>query len=171
MSGARGIFPGRRITAGAKTHNNAISTFSKQYICFPKTSGSNMGAPNFFLVPGAIQPRYAPTHHDCLARMAKFVYKITCPSVANYQSQKIWNKMLSIIEIIWPLKIPWRSKKRYIISKTSTTFPPPHKTLGVCVEKNIPKNSKAIMHFAITRGFKMIRQYFSTSQRETRSLQ
>jgi len=37
---------------GAKTHNNAISTFSKQYICFRKTSGSNMGAPNLFLVPG-----------------------------------------------------------------------------------------------------------------------
>jgi len=26
--------------------------------------------------------------------MAKFVYKITCPPVANYQSQKNWNKML-----------------------------------------------------------------------------
>jgi len=39
-------------------------------------------------------------------------------------------------------------EKRYIISKTSTTFPPPHKKLEVCVETNIPKNSKAIMHFA-----------------------
>jgi len=62
--------------------------------------------------------------------MAKFVYEITCPSVANYQSQKIWNKMLLIIEISWPSKITWRSKKWYIISKTSTTFPPPIKDLG-----------------------------------------
>jgi len=30
-------------------------------------------------------------------------------------------------------------EKRYIISKTSTTFPPPHKTLGVHVKTNIPK--------------------------------
>jgi len=27
-------------------------------------------------------------------------------------------------------------------------FPSPHKRLGVCVETNIPKNSKAIMQFA-----------------------
>jgi len=32
--------------------------------------------------------------------MAKFVYKNTCPSVANYQSQTIWKKMLLIIEVI-----------------------------------------------------------------------
>jgi len=34
--------------------------------------------------------------------MAKFVYKNTSLSVANYQSQTISNKMLSIIEDIWP---------------------------------------------------------------------
>jgi len=28
--------------------------FSIQYICFRNTSGSNMGAPNLFLAPGAI---------------------------------------------------------------------------------------------------------------------
>jgi len=33
---------------------------SIQYICFRKTLGSNMGAPNFLLAPGAIQHRYAP---------------------------------------------------------------------------------------------------------------
>ena len=26
-------------------------------------------------------------HHDCIAKMTKFVYKTTCPSVENYQSQ------------------------------------------------------------------------------------
>jgi len=34
---------------------------SIQYICFRETLGSNMGAPNFLLAPGAIQHRYA---HD-----------------------------------------------------------------------------------------------------------
>jgi len=48
-----------------------------------------MGAPNLFLAPGAILPRYALAHHDCLAKMAKFVYKNTSLSVANYQSQTI----------------------------------------------------------------------------------
>jgi len=33
---------------------------SKQYICSQKTSDSKMVAPNFFLAPDAIQPRYAP---------------------------------------------------------------------------------------------------------------
>jgi len=47
-------------------------------------------------------------------------------------------------------------EKRYIISKTSTTFPHPHKTFGVRVETNIPKNSKAIMHFS--------RKLFNASQ-------
>jgi len=46
-----------------------------------------MGAPNLFLAPSAISPDYAPAHHDCLAKMAKFVYKTTCPSVANYLKQ------------------------------------------------------------------------------------
>jgi len=30
------------------------------YICFRKTSGSNIGAPNLLHAPGAIKPRYAP---------------------------------------------------------------------------------------------------------------
>jgi len=40
------------------TMSQALS--STQYICFQKTSVSNMGAPNLLLAPGAIQPRYAP---------------------------------------------------------------------------------------------------------------
>jgi len=57
MRGGKGAqFPGGRITAGgrAKSPNNVIGTFAKQYICFRKTSGSNMGAPNSFLAPGPI---------------------------------------------------------------------------------------------------------------------
>jgi len=37
--------------------------------------------------------------------MAKFVFKNTCPSVANYQSQAVENKMLLIITkaiCLWP---------------------------------------------------------------------
>jgi len=37
--------------------------------------------------------------------------------------------MLLIVEVVWPYKIPWRSKKRYINWKTSTTFLPPKKCL------------------------------------------
>ena len=39
---------------------------SIQYICFRRTSGSNMGAPNLLLAPGAIKPHDAPdnTHHE-----------------------------------------------------------------------------------------------------------
>jgi len=38
---------------------------SIQYICFRKTSGSNMGAPNLLLAPDAIEPRYDPGCKGC----------------------------------------------------------------------------------------------------------
>jgi len=54
---ARGVtkgakFPGRRTTARLTTISQVLSSI--QYICFRKTSGSNMGAPNLLLAPGAI---------------------------------------------------------------------------------------------------------------------
>ena len=53
-------FPGCRVTMRApndsvapKSPNNVTRT-SMQYICFRKISGSNTGAPNLLLAPGAI---------------------------------------------------------------------------------------------------------------------
>jgi len=44
-------------------------------------------------------------------------------------------------------------EKRYIMSKTSTTFPLPQKyTVGVRVETNIPENSKTIIMLALCPG-------------------
>ena len=64
--GARGAqFPGHQITAGgAKKSQQCHKYFLQQYICFRKTSCSNMGAPNLFLGPGAIRPRYAPDNES-----------------------------------------------------------------------------------------------------------
>jgi len=51
--------PGRRITmrapndCGAPKSPSNITKTSVQYICFRKTSGSNIGAPNLLLAPGA----------------------------------------------------------------------------------------------------------------------
>jgi len=47
-------FPGRRITMRAPKSPDNITRTSLQYICFRKTSGSNIGAPNLLLAPGAI---------------------------------------------------------------------------------------------------------------------
>jgi len=57
--GTRGAqFPGSRATVrGAEKPNHvtqALSSTSIKYICFRMTAGSNMGAPNLLLVPGAI---------------------------------------------------------------------------------------------------------------------
>jgi len=78
--------------------------FSKQYICFRKTSGSNMGWQTCFVLqaPSNLVMSIHDAHHDCLAKMAKFVYINTRPLVANYQSQNFWNKMLLIVEVVWP---------------------------------------------------------------------
>jgi len=52
---ARGAqFPGRRITTGAEKSQQCYKYFLQQLICFRKTSGSNMGAPNLCLAPGTI---------------------------------------------------------------------------------------------------------------------
>jgi len=53
-------FPGRRITmralndCGAPKSPNNVTRTSVQYICFRKTSGSKIGAPNLLLASGAI---------------------------------------------------------------------------------------------------------------------
>jgi len=52
--GQRAQFPGRRITMKAPKSPNNVTSTSVQHICFRKTSGSNMAAPNLLLAPGAI---------------------------------------------------------------------------------------------------------------------
>jgi len=88
-----------------------------------------MGAPNLFFAPGAVQPCYAPVHQDCLAKLAKFVYKNTCPS-SKLSPTNYLNKILFIQSHLTSednLKV----EKRYITSKTSTTFYlPRQKRLG-----------------------------------------
>ena len=93
--------------------------------------------------------------------------------MANYQSQTIWNKML-VIRSHLNTENNLKVEKRYIISKTSTTVHPRQKTLGVRVETNIPKISKAIIKLALSpegvycfiKAMKLIRQCL-----ETRSLE
>jgi len=69
--GVKGVqFHGFRITLGAlkycRGRKKVLTMFqafsSIQYICFRKTSGSNMGMPNLLLALGAIHPRYAPVN-------------------------------------------------------------------------------------------------------------
>jgi len=52
VQGAR--FTGRQITMRAPKSPNNVTRNAVQYICFRKTSGSNTGAPNLLLAPGAI---------------------------------------------------------------------------------------------------------------------
>jgi len=54
--GARGAqFPGRRVNMGRRKLPTMSQVLpSTQYICFRKTSGSNMGAPNLLLAPDTI---------------------------------------------------------------------------------------------------------------------
>ena len=65
-------FRGRRVImrapndiGGPKSPNNVTST-SVQYICFRKTSGSNMGTPNLLLASVVIWPRCAPSSNSIL---------------------------------------------------------------------------------------------------------
>ena len=89
-TGARGhSFSGAESLRGEKSHSSVISTFFRTVHLLPKDLRFKHGGAKL-ISPGAIYPRrYAPAHHDCLAKMTKFVCKNTCPSVANYQSQAI----------------------------------------------------------------------------------
>ena len=51
---------------GAPRSPNNVTRTSVQYICFRKTSGSNIGAPNLLLAPGAISLRCAPDSNSIL---------------------------------------------------------------------------------------------------------
>jgi len=64
-------FPRRRTMkapndCGAPKSPNNVTRTSVQYICFRKTSGSNIGAPNLLLAPGAISFRCAPNSNSIL---------------------------------------------------------------------------------------------------------
>jgi len=52
--GAESLWGRRMTAASAKMPQQCHKYFLEQRICFRKTSGSNMGAPNLFLAPGAI---------------------------------------------------------------------------------------------------------------------
>jgi len=87
-------FRGRRITVGAKKSQECPRHFfqNSNLHLFPKDLRLEHGRAKRFSCTRrhlTSLPRYAPAHHDCLVEMAKFVYKNTCPSVANYQSQAI----------------------------------------------------------------------------------
>jgi len=74
---------------GPKSHNNVIITFSKTVHLLPKDLRfEHMGAKHISC-PRRHLTSLPPAHHDCLAKMAKFVCKNTCPPVANHQSQTI----------------------------------------------------------------------------------
>ena len=49
---------GRRWLRGAEKSQQCHKYFLQKHICFRKTSGSNMGASNLFLAPGAIVPEW-----------------------------------------------------------------------------------------------------------------
>jgi len=52
--GAESLWGRRMTVGGADKSQQCHKYFLQQHICFRKTSGSNMGAPNLFLAPGAI---------------------------------------------------------------------------------------------------------------------
>jgi len=76
--GRRAQLPGRRITMrapndceGPKSPNNVTRT-SVQYICFRKTSGTNVGAPNLLLAPRAIYLCCNPNSNSILYEVRSY---------------------------------------------------------------------------------------------------
>ena len=65
---------------------------SIQCICFQKTSGSNMGAPNLILAPGAISPRYASAwvEDDILTLQNDYKIKARSTSAQHGEHVVFW---------------------------------------------------------------------------------
>ena len=92
-------FPGRRITArGLKYQQCHKHFFQNTTFASERRQVRTWGRQTCFLpqAPSNLVTPLHNAHHDYLAKMTKFVYKNTCPSMANDQSQNIWNKMLLI---------------------------------------------------------------------------
>jgi len=137
----------RDITRGVRGHNSPGAEslweakkfqqchehfFSKQYICFRKTSRSNMGRQTCFLLQALsnLDMHLHNAHHDCLAKMAKFVYKNTRQSVANYQSQKFKTKCCWLLRAFDHRKYLEGRKRGILFQKQAQLFLPSKKCLG-----------------------------------------
>ena len=112
--------------------------------------------------------------------MAKFVYKIPAHQWPTI-NHKLFKTKCCRLSVIWPLKIPCRLKKGILLRKQAQ-LSLPIKTLRESVETNISTKQLESNNYAstmpwkvfiasLTRALKMIRQYFSKSQRKTWSLQ
>jgi len=82
--------------------------------------------------------------------MSKFVYKNTCPSVAdsitNYLKQNAVDYRSHLT-----IENNWKAEKVYYF-ENKHSFSHAKKTLGIRVGTNIPKNSKAIIMLALCPG-------------------
>jgi len=92
-----------------------------------------MGVPNLFLsqAPSNLVATLHNAHHDCPAKMAKFAYKNTCPSVENYQSQNILKQNAVGCRSHLAIENNLKVEKRIFFRKlSSTTSLPEKKSLG-----------------------------------------
>jgi len=116
--------------------------FSKQCICFRKTSGSNTGRQTCFL-----SRRRLTSLRPCTSQLSSQNGDFLFTKVLAYQWQTINHKIFKT-KCCWyrghlTMENNLKVKKGHSILKTSTTIDPPNKTFGVRVEANIPKNSYA----------------------------
>ena len=81
--------PGRRITAGPKSHNIVMSTYFKIVHLLLKDLRFEHGGAKLVSFPR----RHLTSVLPCISRLSsqngEICYKNTCPSVASYQSQTI----------------------------------------------------------------------------------
>jgi len=122
-------FPDVESLQGEKTHNNVINTFSKQYICFRKTSGSSGGAK---LV--SCPRRHLTSLHPYTSRLSSQNGEICLQNYLPISGK------LSITNNLKQNAVDYRNhlaiennfkvEKKIYYLKTSTTFPPPKKRLG-----------------------------------------
>ena len=145
--GAR--FLGAESLRGSKSSSNVMSTFfQNSTFASERPQVRTWGCQTCFMsrAPSNLVTPLHDAHHDCLAKMAKFVYINTRPSVANYQSQNFWNKMLLMSKSFNHRKYLEGRKKVYFENKHNF---PPKKMLGLREKTNIPKNAKAIIMLAL----------------------
>jgi len=76
---AEGNSPSAESLQGCQKAPTMSQVFSSiEYICFRKTSGSNIGAPNLLFVPGAISPRYATGYNTIFYTYGVILYTCVC---------------------------------------------------------------------------------------------
>ena len=130
--GAKSLWGRQKVPTMSHVHS------SIQYVCFRKTPGSKMGAPNLFFAPGAIWPRYAPLNLE-ISSVKKLIHAPLCRKTTMQTNCGLTNCTGNSPETGF-----WFSFWRLVKSWVSNTFSILHSHFYCCLSFSFQGGHRAL---------------------------